>query len=353
MFPDSAIVAGFTLSKTKSAYVVKYGMAPWLKENLQKVLNESPFFSVLYDECLNRQMQEQQMDLQVRYWCNKTSRAVTRYYVSEFQMHGDHMTLSENLLKGIGDLPEEKLTQTAMDGPNVNWKVLEVIQIKREEDEYPPLEDIGSCGLHVVSGAFHSAVLAADWPAEKVLRGMYKLLKDARPRRAEYMRGSATGLYPEKFCIIRWVENEPFADRAIKIWGDVVTLIKAFQGKVPSKRPKDNKSYDNLVQYYLNPLIPVYLHLFRDLAARLNIFLVKFQTDSLMVPFLSEEIPGILKWPMRFIIQKAALKKADTPYKLYKIDVNNKDNIKLKTDIKLTTSANEMLKKVPTIFIKV
>ena len=51
---------------------------------------------------------------------------------------------------------------------------------------------------------------------------------------------------------------------------------------------------------------------------------------------------------MQFIIQKAALKKADTPYKLYKIDVNNKDNIKLKTDIKLTASANEMFEKIPT-----
>ena len=87
-------------------------------------------------------------------------------------MHDDHMTLSENLLKGISDFPKEKLTQTAMDGPNVNWKVLEVILIKQEEDKYPPLEDIGLCGLHVVSGALHSAVLAADWPVEKVLRGM-------------------------------------------------------------------------------------------------------------------------------------------------------------------------------------
>ena len=145
------------------------------------------------------------------------SRTFTRYYVSEFQMHGDHMTLSENLLKFIGDLPEEKLTRTVMDGPNVKWKVLEVIQIKREEDEYPPLEDIGSCGLHVVSGALHSAVLAADWPVEKVLEGMCKPMKDVPARRVEYIRGSATGLYPEKFCVIRWVENEPFADRAIKI----------------------------------------------------------------------------------------------------------------------------------------
>ena len=73
MFPDSQIAGDFTLSKTKCAYVVKYGIAPWLKENLRKVISESPFYSISYDESLNRQMEEQQMDLQLRYWCNKTS----------------------------------------------------------------------------------------------------------------------------------------------------------------------------------------------------------------------------------------------------------------------------------------
>ena len=73
-------------------------------------------------------MQKLQMDLQVRFWCSKTSQAVTRYYGSEFQIYGDHETLSGNLLTGIAGLPEEKLIQTAMDDQNFNWKVLEVIQ---------------------------------------------------------------------------------------------------------------------------------------------------------------------------------------------------------------------------------
>ena len=141
-----------------------------------------------------------------------------------------------------------------MDVPSVNWKVLEVIQKKREKDEYPPLADIGSCVRLVVSGALHLAVFAADWRAEKVLRGMFKLLKDVTTRRVEYMRGSVTGLYPEKFCVIRWVENEPVADRAIMTWNDIVMLIKA-----PSKRQKDDESYENLVKYYLNYLIPASL----------------------------------------------------------------------------------------------
>ena len=79
MFPDSRIAADFTLPKTKCAYIVKYGIAPCLK-----VIRKSSFYSVSYDESLKVWMQEQEMDLQVPYWCNKTSRTVTRYYGSEF-----------------------------------------------------------------------------------------------------------------------------------------------------------------------------------------------------------------------------------------------------------------------------
>ena len=148
--------------------------------------------------------------------------------------------------------------------------------------------------------------------------------------------------------MIQWLGDNPVGDRASISWNDVVMLIKAFQSKAPSKHPKDNKSYDNLVKYHLNPLIPVYLYLFRDFMTRLNVFLVKFQTDSPVVPFLSEEIASILKWLMQFFVQRSTLKKADMPYKLHKLDMNKQDNLMLKTDIKLTASAKEVLKNVPT-----
>ena len=155
-------------------------------------------------------------------------------------------------------------------------------------------------------------------------------------------------MYPEKFSVIRLVENEPVPDRAIIMWNDIVTLIKVFQSKAPSKQPKDNKFCDNLVKYHLNPLIPVNLHLFRDVATRLNVFLVKLQTSSLMVPFLCEEIASILKWTIRFFVQRSTLKKADMPYKFQKLGVNKRGNVMLERYIKLTKSAKEVLKKVLT-----
>ena len=78
--------------------------------------------------------------------------------------------------------------------------------------------------------------------------------------------------------------------------------MKLFAAKAPRKQPKDNASYNNLKAHYTNPFITVYLHLFRDVTAHLNGFLIKFQTDGPMVPFLSEETGGILQWLVGFFI---------------------------------------------------
>ena len=126
-----------------------------------------------------------------------------------------------------------------------------------------------------------------------------------------------------------------------------VKLIKLYVAKAPTKQPKDHISYKNLEEYHTNPLIVVYLHLFRDVAARLNCFLIKFQTDGPMIPFLGEEIIGILRWLMGFFIRKEVLKTADSTYKLSKLQVSDESNWRLKTDIKPTTSGAEALKKVP------
>ena len=216
------------------------------------------------------------MDVQIRFWSDELNKAVTRYWGSEFQLNTDAVTLKENLLKSLNPLPIEKQTQFAMDGPNTNWKILRFISDFRDEEEYPPLDNIGACGLHVINGALHTGVVKAGWPIEKLLRAMFKFLQHSTARRAEYLQVSK-GLWPEKFVVTRWVENEPVANRAIEIWADYVKLIKVFLGKCPSSQPKGNKSYDNLKEYHCNPLIMVYLHLFRDAAARLNYFLVKFQ----------------------------------------------------------------------------
>ena len=250
-------------------------------------------------------------------------------------------------MKGLTILPVEKQHQLAIDGPKTNWKILRLIMELRDKEENPPLQDIGSCGLHVVSGALYTGVVACLWPLEKLLRAMFKFLHNSPAWRAEHLRVSSSSLYPEKFCATRCVENEIVVSRAIDISEDFVKLIKLYVAKAPSKQPKYNISYNNLKEYHTNPLIVFYLHLFRDVAARLNCFLIKFQTDGLMIPFFGEEISGILRCLMGFFIRKETLKTANSTKKLSKLQVSDESNWRLKTDIKLTTTGAESLKKVP------
>ena len=111
-----------------------------------------------------------------------------------------------------------------------------------------------------------------------------KSLHNSPARRAVYLCVSSSDLYPKKFIATRWVEIERVANWAIEIWGDIVMLIKLFTAKFPSKQPKDNALCNTWKEHYTNPFIIVCLYLFRDAAARLNGFLIKFQTNGAMVP---------------------------------------------------------------------
>ena len=109
------------------------------------------------------------MDIQVRFWSEKLNKAVARYWGSEFQLLNYTETLTNSLMKSLAILPLEKQHQLAMDGPKTNWKILKLIMELRDKEEHPPLQDIAPCGLHVVSGALHTGVVACLWSIEKLL----------------------------------------------------------------------------------------------------------------------------------------------------------------------------------------
>ena len=70
----------------------------------------------------------------------------------------------------------------SMDGPNTNWEVLNKVKDHRNKNDLPQIMDVGSCGLHVVHGAFNSGVKATGWQLEKILKNMWKLFNDSPPR---------------------------------------------------------------------------------------------------------------------------------------------------------------------------
>ena len=123
MFPESEVAQKLSMMKTKSRYMIIYGLAPYFKKKLLKKINFSFFYSVSFDESFNSELQKCQMDINVCYWDTKNNIAVTCYFDSVFLDRPNASNLLDSLQESAKQIPDKKFLQLAMDGPNVNWNV--------------------------------------------------------------------------------------------------------------------------------------------------------------------------------------------------------------------------------------
>ena len=130
------------------------------------------FFVTCYDELLNPVLQEEQMDVVLRYFNNESCMIETSYFHSGFLKRPNSLILHVKLLESLTALDLGKLIQISMDGPNVNWDVLSLHSSYREKNEFSRFINIGSCGLHVLHGALQTGIMEKDWEVSKVLHAM-------------------------------------------------------------------------------------------------------------------------------------------------------------------------------------
>ncbi|KAH8034214.1 hypothetical protein HPB51_021884 [Rhipicephalus microplus] len=101
MFPDREIAKAFSCSERKSAYVVYHGLRPFFLSCLQRELEQSDGYTVLFHGSLNDYLQRKQMDIHVRYWSTMPERVTTRFYTSVFMGHSTAKDLQEKLLGAL------------------------------------------------------------------------------------------------------------------------------------------------------------------------------------------------------------------------------------------------------------
>ena len=129
---------------------------------LLKELKDAPCFVISFDESFNEELEKEQMDFIVRYF--KDSEVKSRYLPSGFLGHTTAKDLKRAFEEYTERLDLKTLIQVSMDGPNVNWKMLDLIVEDRNSNEtYPNLLDVGSCSLHVVHGAFRTGMKQTGW----------------------------------------------------------------------------------------------------------------------------------------------------------------------------------------------
>ena len=92
----------------------------------------------MFDESMNKILQEEQMDLSVRYWDVNTNKVMSKYFNSKFFLRANADNISNGIVEGIGGLQFSKCIHLSMDGPSTNWSVMEKVMERRKGDNLPP-----------------------------------------------------------------------------------------------------------------------------------------------------------------------------------------------------------------------
>lgn len=319
MFPDSAIAKAMSIGYDKARYVILFGLAPYFKEQLLRLLNDMRFFSVSFDESLNKVTQHSQMDLHVRFWQNDYNDAAseppvkTAYFDSQFLLSCKATDLLQSFLAALKDVPVAKVLQVGMDGPNVNLAFFKLLNAHVENSNDGRIIQCGSCSLHRVHGALKNGMKATGWDIEELLRSLHYLFKDSPARRNDFIGATGTHVFPLKFCACRWLENIPVVQRAVDIWPDLCTYVEAaLQTKSMKTHINGNRHFELLQSSARSPLQTAKFQFFLFVGKPFNDFLTDFQTESPMLPFLADRIHALFLTLLQIVLKPEALQQLST-----------------------------------------
>jgi len=126
---------------------------------------------------------------------------------------------------------------------------------------------------------------------------------------------------PLKFCKTRWVENNNFLQGALEVLPNLKKFVKAVDEK---KIPKpDCKSYQTTQEPCKDKLIEAKLQFALSVANEVTPFLLRYQTDQPMVPFLSTDVFNLLKSLLSRFCKEEQIQLLTTAEKMAKIDVSD------------------------------
>ena len=147
---------------------------------------------------MNHILQNEQLDIHVRFWDDSKCTAVTQYD-SHFLRRPNADNIVTKLQQSLQKLVPGKMIQLSMDGPATNWSVFEKMSDQRKNDEVPCLENIRSCGLHTVSNALQNAAKKEKrngLKLDEVLKSTRKLFQDSPAQRDTYVRENKSTIFP-------------------------------------------------------------------------------------------------------------------------------------------------------------
>lgn len=182
MFKDSDIAYKFQMAKTKSTYLISFGIAEYCKEVMMRDMKDCAF-AYSFDETGTIQ-KKQQYDCYVRYNSTILKRVVTRFISSEFLGHCRADDLFNIFFKKLSDyqLNIDNLVHIQSDFPNVNKSFLTKVTSKIKKDNNKELALTQSCVLHPVHTYFNKALSNIHFDYVEFIQDLYSFFKRSPAR---------------------------------------------------------------------------------------------------------------------------------------------------------------------------
>ena len=116
-------------------------------------------------------------------------------------LRGNKENTCDTILKSTQELDQSKMNHLSTDGPNTNLAVLNLLQSKRSDAEFPELANISSYSLHILCGCLKTAFEKSTWALGKKMKAMWKFVEYSPARRDAYLRcGDCAQKIPQMFC---------------------------------------------------------------------------------------------------------------------------------------------------------
>ena len=344
IFEDSPIAQKFGVGKDKLGYMVNHGLFPHFKEKLYDDISSAEFIAVSFDEALNKVAQKTQMDVHVRYVNTKTGLTETRYLDSEFLLESKSSDLLRHFKNVLCEKTRmDKIVSVSMDGPAVNWAMLRELKldIAVEFPNGPQLIEFGSCALHVVHGSLKTGHASAKWDIVSYLRNSYYFFSGFPSRKAQFTKITGSTYFPPKFCQTRWCLNASASKSAQEIYPNMVKFVES-KVKMPS-----SKIFSKLSQMIDDPFLPAKLGFFNGLSSQLERFLLLYQSDRPLLPFLYDDLFHLVKSLLKRVLKSSLYEKIITASDIFKLKLDSSVIYIDPKDLDLFNSAKAGLKMSP------
>ena len=345
MFPDSKIARGFKLAETKTKYILQYGIMIHFLNLLLSKINQnttSKWFVVCFDETLNTHLQEKQLDMYIRFWDGDI--VLTRYIHSEFLGKARATEIKDCFAKLDGIQSLKYMLQISMDGPNVNLSAHREIEEVVQTQHGHKLLNMGTCGIHQVHNALKAAMNGDTFKIQQFLSALYKMFHETPARRAEYIKATGSNLFPQSFAAHRWADNKRATVRGLEMLPYLSEFCKAHDDRKSVISKITSNSYKVVKEFVFDDkFAKAKLEFFVSLCDKIEPFLVIFQTDRPMAPFLINELNDVvLDVARRYLKHSYCNDKKEKP--MEKLEIRNSSQYKNKVNLGYT--ANKIIEKL-------